>query len=68
MDTLYLKQEEVAQLVTVSETTDVLDALFRDQAANRAINNPQSVKPEILQSGTFHGILESCPKNQNIFV
>jgi ornithine cyclodeaminase/alanine dehydrogenase-like protein (mu-crystallin family) len=41
MDTLYLKEEEIAQLVTVSETIDVLDRLFQDQATNAAINNPR---------------------------
>ena len=42
MDTLYLKDEEIAQLVTVPETIDVLDRVFRDQAAGSAINNPRN--------------------------
>ena len=42
MDTLYLKEEEVAGLVTVRETIDVLDQVFRDQATGGAINNPRN--------------------------
>src|SRR5262245_49981018 len=41
MDTLYLKEEEVAGLVTVPETIDILEQVFRDQAAGAAINNPR---------------------------
>ena len=39
MNTIYLKEEEVEQLVTVPEVIEVLDAAFRDQAAGRAWNN-----------------------------
>ena len=42
MDTLYLKEEEIAELVTVRETIDVLDQVFRDQATGAAINNPRN--------------------------
>ena len=42
MDTLYLKEEEVAALITVRETIDVLDQVFRDQATGSAINNPRN--------------------------
>jgi alanine dehydrogenase len=42
MDTLYLKEEEVAGLVTVRETIDILDQVFRDQATGAAINNPRN--------------------------
>lgn len=42
MNTLYLREEEVGQLVTVPETIDVLDQVFRDQAAGGAINNPRN--------------------------
>jgi ornithine cyclodeaminase/alanine dehydrogenase-like protein (mu-crystallin family) len=42
MDTLYLKEADVAELVNVRETIDVLDQVFRDQAAGGAINNPRN--------------------------
>src|SRR5438874_11489322 len=42
MDILYLKEEQVAGLVTVPETIDVLDQVFRDQATGGAINNPRN--------------------------
>jgi ornithine cyclodeaminase/alanine dehydrogenase-like protein (mu-crystallin family) len=42
MNTLYLKEEEIAQLVTVAETIDILDRVFRDQAAGSALNNPRN--------------------------
>lgn len=42
MNTLYLKEEEIAQLVTVAETIDILDRVFRDQAAGGAVNNPRN--------------------------
>ena len=42
MPTLYLKEQEVAQLATVAETIDVLEEAFRDQASGRAFNNSRS--------------------------
>src|SRR5262245_24096366 len=42
MDTLYLKEEDITQLVTVPETIDILAQVFRDQAAGTAINNPRN--------------------------
>jgi len=42
MNILYLKEEEVEQLVTVSEVIDTLEAMFRDQAAGLAFSNPRT--------------------------
>jgi ornithine cyclodeaminase/alanine dehydrogenase-like protein (mu-crystallin family) len=42
MKTLYIKEEEVEQLVRVPEVIDLLDTAFRDQAAGRAWNNPRN--------------------------
>ena len=42
METLYLKEQDVAQLVTVTETIDVLEQVFRDYAAGKAINNSRN--------------------------
>jgi len=42
MNTLYLKEEDVAALVTVRETIDLLDQVFRDYATGAAINNPRN--------------------------
>jgi ornithine cyclodeaminase/alanine dehydrogenase-like protein (mu-crystallin family) len=42
MKTLYIKEEEVGRLVTVSETIDVLDQAFHDQASGRAFTNPRN--------------------------
>jgi alanine dehydrogenase len=42
MNTLYLKEEDVEQLVSVSEVIDVLDTAFRDQAEGRAWTNPRN--------------------------
>jgi ornithine cyclodeaminase/alanine dehydrogenase-like protein (mu-crystallin family) len=42
MKTLYLKEEEIENLVTVPEVIGVLDTAFRDQSAGRAWNNPRS--------------------------
>src|SRR5438132_885493 len=42
MDTLYLKEQDITGLVTVRETIDVLDQVFRDQATGAAINNPRN--------------------------
>jgi ornithine cyclodeaminase/alanine dehydrogenase-like protein (mu-crystallin family) len=42
MDTLYLNEDEIARLVTVPETIDALDRVFRDQAAGGAVNNPRN--------------------------
>jgi ornithine cyclodeaminase/alanine dehydrogenase-like protein (mu-crystallin family) len=40
--TLYLKEHDVEQLVSVAETIDILDTAFRDQAAGRAWTNPRN--------------------------
>src|SRR5712691_198498 len=42
MKTLYLKEEDVEQLVTVPEVIEALDAAFRDQAAGRAWTNSRN--------------------------
>ena len=42
MKTLYLKEHDVQELVSVPEVIDVLDAAFRDQAAGRAWTNPRN--------------------------
>jgi ornithine cyclodeaminase/alanine dehydrogenase-like protein (mu-crystallin family) len=42
MQTLYLDEENVRQLVTVSETIDVLQKTFSDQAAGVAFTNPRN--------------------------
>ena len=38
---LYIKEEEVQQLVSVPEVIDILDSAFRDQAVGRAWTNPR---------------------------
>ena len=42
MKTLYLKEHDVEELVSVPEVIDALDAAFRDQAAGRAWTNPRN--------------------------
>jgi alanine dehydrogenase len=42
MNTLYLKESDVEQLVSVPEVIDALDHAFRDQAAGRAWTNPRN--------------------------
>jgi len=42
MNTLYVKEQEVQQLVSVPDVIDALDTAFRDQAAGRAWNNPRN--------------------------
>ena len=42
MKTLYLKESDVDQLVSVPEVIDALDAAFRDQAAGNAWTNPRN--------------------------
>ena len=42
MSPLYLKESDVAELVSVPEVIEVLDAAFRDQAAGRAWTNPRN--------------------------
>ena len=42
MKTLYLKEHDVEELVSVPEVVDALDAAFRDQAAGRAWTNPRN--------------------------
>src|SRR5437016_7901451 len=42
MKTLYLKEHDVQELVSVPEVIDALDAAFRDQAAGRAWTNPRN--------------------------
>src|SRR5262245_56211673 len=42
MDILYLREEEIAELVTVPDTIEVLEQVFRDQATGGAINNPRN--------------------------
>jgi ornithine cyclodeaminase/alanine dehydrogenase-like protein (mu-crystallin family) len=42
MKTLYLKESEVDQIVSVPEVVDALDAAFRDQATGKAWTNPRN--------------------------
>ena len=42
MKLLYIKEEDVEQLVTVPEVIEILDTAFRDQAAGRAWTNPRT--------------------------
>src|SRR2546426_11631328 len=42
MRTLYLKEAEVEQLVTLSEVIEALERVFRDQAAGKAWTNPRN--------------------------
>src|SRR5262249_15170711 len=42
MKTLYLKENEVDQLVSTPEAIDILDTAFRDQAIGRAWTNPRN--------------------------
>jgi alanine dehydrogenase len=42
MKTLYVKEEQVEELVSVPEVIDILETAFRDQAAGRAWNNPRN--------------------------
>src|SRR2546428_411496 len=42
MKSLYIKEEEVQQLVTVPEVVEALEAAFRDQAAGRAFTNSRN--------------------------
>ena len=42
MKTLYVKEEQVEELASVSEVIDILETAFRDQAAGRAWNNPRN--------------------------
>jgi len=40
--TLYLKEAEVEQLVTLPEVIEALERAFRDQASRRAWTNPRN--------------------------
>jgi alanine dehydrogenase len=42
MKTLYLKENDVEDLVSVPDVIDALDSAFRDQAVGRAWNNPRN--------------------------
>jgi alanine dehydrogenase len=42
MTTLYLKEEDVEQLISVPEVVGILESAFRDQAAGRAWTNPRN--------------------------
>ena len=59
MDTLYLKEDEIAGLATVPETIDILDRVFRDQAAGGAINNPRNRLR--MPGGTLHLMAGAVP-------
>jgi alanine dehydrogenase len=39
MNILFLKEQDISQLVSVEETIDLLETLFRDQASGRAVTN-----------------------------
>jgi ornithine cyclodeaminase/alanine dehydrogenase-like protein (mu-crystallin family) len=42
MNTLYIKEQEVEQLISVPEVIELLDTAFRDQASGRAWTNPRN--------------------------
>src|SRR5215510_12594515 len=42
MKTLFLKENDVEQLVSTPEVIDLLDAAFRDQAVGKAWTNPRN--------------------------
>jgi alanine dehydrogenase len=42
MKTLYVKEEQVEELVSVPEVIDILETAFQDQAVGRAWNNPRN--------------------------
>src|SRR5262245_60057460 len=41
MNTLYLKEADVEELISVPDVIEALDSAFRDQASGRAWNNPR---------------------------
>ena len=42
MPTLFIREEEVAELVSIHDAIQVLDRAFRDQSAGQAFTNPRS--------------------------
>ena len=59
MKTLYLKEHDVEELVSVPEVIDALDAAFRDQAAGRAWTNPRNRLR--LSGSTLHMMAGAIP-------
>ena len=59
MKLLYIKEEEVEQLVSVPEVIDILDTAFRDQADGRAWNNPRNRLR--LPGATLHMMAAAVP-------
>jgi ornithine cyclodeaminase/alanine dehydrogenase-like protein (mu-crystallin family) len=59
MSALYIKEEDVAALVTVPEVIEVLDAAFRDQAEGRAWTNPRNRLR--LPGGSLHMMAGAIP-------
>jgi ornithine cyclodeaminase/alanine dehydrogenase-like protein (mu-crystallin family) len=56
---IYLKEEDVEQLVTVPEVIEILDTAFRDQASGRAWNNPRSRLR--VEGGSLHLMAGAIP-------
>ena len=59
MKILYIKEEEIQQLVTVAETIDALEAAFRHQAAGRAFTNSRNRLR--MPGGTLHMMSAAIP-------
>jgi alanine dehydrogenase len=59
MKILYLKEEDIARLVSVPEVIESLDAAFRDQAAARAWTNPRNRLR--LPGATLHMMAAAIP-------
>src|SRR5262245_31006325 len=59
MKTLFLKEHDVEQLVSVPEVIDILDAAFRDQAAGRAWTNARNRLR--LPGATLHMMAAAIP-------
>src|SRR5215470_11862235 len=59
MKILYIKEEDVDRLVSVTEVIDVLDVAFRDQAAARAWTNPRNRLR--LPGATLHMMAAAIP-------
>jgi ornithine cyclodeaminase/alanine dehydrogenase-like protein (mu-crystallin family) len=57
---IYLREEEIEQLVTVPEVIEILDTAFRDQAAGRAWNNSRS-RLRTTAGGSLHLMAGAIP-------
>jgi len=59
MKVLYLKEEDVERLVSVSDVIDALELAFRDQATGRAYTNPRTRLR--MPGGTLHMMAAAIP-------